>query len=84
MPFLDSDREDLEVETLQQQYSIVKNETDESEVCEYGDLTISHLAVGLFQGQKETQPVENPDPSQCGRDQVFSGDGNNRHESDLS
>jgi len=52
----DSDKENLEKETLQAQFKIVKNITTTSHVMEYGDLTISNLVVGEFQGEKPAPP----------------------------
>jgi len=49
----DSDKEDIEKETLQQQFTIVKNITTTSHAQEYGDLTIGNLVVGQFQGEEE-------------------------------
>lgn len=46
----DSDEEDLEEETLETQYEIVKKETNRSHVMHYGDLSISDEYVGEFQG----------------------------------
>jgi len=50
----DSDKENIEKETLQAQFTIVKNITTTSHVMEYGDMTISKLVVGEFQGEKAT------------------------------
>jgi len=50
----DSDLENLNKETLQKQYLIVKNETNTSQVTEFGDRTISKMMVGEFQGMKKT------------------------------
>jgi len=49
----DSDAENIENESLEGQFGIVKNLTVDSHVMEYGDLTVSDLAVGQFQGPKE-------------------------------
>jgi hypothetical protein len=38
-------QEDLKAETLQKQFEIVKKETNESHVMEYGDL-VSHFLIG--------------------------------------
>ena len=38
----DSDKEDLEKETLEEQYKIVKKETNTSTVCQFGK-TLSHI-----------------------------------------
>ena len=53
----DSDKEDLNKETLEKQYKIVKRETNTSMVCQFGDLSISKMKVADFQGeitQKDT------------------------------
>jgi len=52
----DSDKEDIEKETLQTQFTITKNLTTTSHVQEYGDLSIGNLVVGQFQGEKEAPP----------------------------
>jgi len=52
----DSDKEDIETETLETQYEIVKKETNESHVMQYGDMTISDLVVGEFQGEEAAPP----------------------------
>jgi len=50
----DSDKEDIETETLDAQYQIVKQITTTSHVMEYGDLTIATAdVVGQFQGPDE-------------------------------
>jgi len=51
----DSDKENLDNETLQSQFEIVKKLTTTSRVQEYGDLTMSKLPVGYFQGESEAQ-----------------------------
>ena len=43
-----SDVADLHIETLQRQYEIVKSETNESHVMQYGDLSFTHLPVEQF------------------------------------
>ncbi|XP_013783249.1 legumain-like [Limulus polyphemus] len=48
----DSDQEQLTKETLQQQFLMVKKETNTSHVQEYGDLTIGKMHVSEFQGKK--------------------------------
>jgi len=55
----DSDKENLDVETLSKQFSITKDETNTSHVMEYGDLTISKMTVAEFQGN-ETSKVKVP------------------------
>nr|CAB3263422.1 legumain-like [Phallusia mammillata] len=50
----DSDKENLETESLHSQFKIVKEETNQSHVMQYGDKTISKDKVGLFQGEKES------------------------------
>jgi len=56
----DSDKEDIEKEKLQDQFKIVKNVTTTSHVMEYGDMTISNLVVGEFQGEKKAPAVTRP------------------------
>jgi len=56
----DSDKQNIEKETLQAQFKIVKNITTTSHVQEYGDLTISNLVVGEFQGETQTPPKTVP------------------------
>ena len=48
---LDSDKENLEIETLEKQYRIVKRETNTSMVCQFGDMAISKMKVAWFQGE---------------------------------
>jgi legumain len=56
----DSDKQDIEKETLQTQFTITKNVTTTSHVMEYGDLTIGKLVVGEFQGEKPVKPQVMP------------------------
>ncbi|XP_076455271.1 legumain-like [Babylonia areolata] len=49
----DSDKEDLETETLQKQFQITRSETNTSQVKEYGDLSISKMTVAEFQGDEK-------------------------------
>uniref|UniRef100_A0A1I7XG88 MIF4G domain-containing protein n=1 Tax=Heterorhabditis bacteriophora TaxID=37862 RepID=A0A1I7XG88_HETBA len=55
----DSDEEDLGVETLSDQYELVKKETDKSHVMHFGDLKIAKEPVGWFQGdqRRKTKPL---------------------------
>lgn len=46
----DSDVKNLDVLTLKEQYETVKQKTEGSEVCQFGDLSISSKIVGAFQG----------------------------------
>ncbi|CAI4225174.1 unnamed protein product [Auanema sp. JU1783] len=48
---IDSDDEDLNVETLQQQFELVKAKTTKSHVLQFGDLSIAREPVGNFQGE---------------------------------
>merc|ERR1719483_1526584 len=48
----DSDKENIEYETLEDQYKIVKRETNTSEGMQFGDMDISKMTVGTFQGSK--------------------------------
>ncbi|XP_013404249.1 legumain-like [Lingula anatina] len=56
----DSDKENLQKETLKKQFRIVKEETNTSHVMEYGDLSIAESTVAEFQGGKATPPKEYP------------------------
>lgn len=56
----DSDKEVLTEETLHQQYKIVKKETNESHVQEFGDKKIGKMHVSEFQGRKTATPVTYP------------------------
>ncbi|GIX68903.1 legumain [Caerostris extrusa] len=56
----DSDQEVLTQETLQKQFKVVKKETTESHVQEYGDLTIAQMHVSEFQGRKASKPIVLP------------------------
>merc|ERR1712042_206823 len=58
----DSDKENIEKETLEDQYKIVKKETNTSMVCQFGDMSISKLPVGTFQGEKATIGLPRPPP----------------------
>merc|ERR1712223_1938663 len=51
----DSDKENLQKETLEKQYKIVKRETNTSMVCQFGDLSISKMKVADFQGESMKQ-----------------------------
>jgi len=56
----DSDKEDIEKETLDTQFKITKNVTTTSHVMEYGDLTFGKLIVGEFQGKQAVPPKTLP------------------------
>ena len=53
----DSDKNNIEKETLEQQYRVVKKETNTSTVCEFGDISMGKMTVGTFQGPKPTSQV---------------------------
>ena len=57
----DSDKNNIEKETLEQQYRVVKRETNTSTVCEFGDLSMGKMTVGTFQGTKPTSQVSEGD-----------------------
>jgi len=72
----DSDKNNIEKETLEQQYRVVKRETNTSTVCEFGDVSIGKETVGTFQGQKpvisvsgDSHPVP-PNWKSCGASAV--------------
>lgn len=47
----DSDSEDLSKETLRKQFKIVKEETNTSHVLQFGNKTMGHDKVNMYQGQ---------------------------------
>ena len=57
----DSDKNNIEKETLEQQYRVVKKETNTSTVCEFGDISMGKMTVGTFQGPKPTSQVSEGD-----------------------
>jgi legumain len=53
-----SDRVNLQNETLNRQYEIVREKTTDSHIKHYGDITlIGNEFVSKFQGAKRTKPV---------------------------
>lgn len=56
----DSDKENLNEETLYKQFKIVKTETNTSHVQEFGDLSISREDVGEFQGSADIDSYHVP------------------------
>ncbi|XP_054710296.1 legumain-like [Uloborus diversus] len=56
----DSDKEELTVETLYQQFKIVKKEVNESHVQEFGDMKIAKMHVSEFQGRKSSTSIVMP------------------------
>jgi len=69
----DSDKENIEVETLEEQYKRVKRETNTSQVCQFGDMKLKSLPVGEFQGRKNTDAISPPIPPSwlsCGKTAV--------------
>jgi len=60
----DSDKENLKEETLQKQYEIVKQKTDESHVQQFGTLDITKEPVANFQGNKTGPSIQYEDDEQ--------------------
>ena len=54
----DSDKENLNRETLEKQYNIVRRETNTSQVCQFGDLSIAKMKVSAFQGSAKAPLVQ--------------------------
>jgi len=52
-----ADQSDLEKETLQKQFVVVRNETNTSHVMEFGDIRLRKLPVADFLGYSETQLI---------------------------
>eukprot|EP00347_Sterkiella_histriomuscorum_P012968 403366523 len=55
----DSDQQNLEKETLLQQFEKVKNETDQSHVMQYGQLTFIGDPIGYFQANFDKKNIQN-------------------------
>jgi len=53
----DSDKEDIESETLSTQFDVVKKLTTESHVQQYGELDLDKMTVGQFQGSEKAAPL---------------------------
>jgi len=70
----DSDKENLQAETLQKQFEIVKKETNASHVMEYGDLKIAQEPVADFQGGVHYKQPLYYVPSQVPKNPVKSED----------
>lgn len=70
----DSDKENLDVETLHKQYELVKTRTTLSHVCEWGDLSLSGNDVGVFQGNAKTFSLNNDTQKPATFDAVKAGD----------
>ncbi|KAH7962124.1 legumain [Rhipicephalus sanguineus] len=67
----DSDKKDLQKETLLDQFNIVKKRTSASHVMQYGNLRIGNLSLSEFQGKKKTSPIvlpKAPDDAVSSRD----------------
>lgn len=69
----DSDKENLNSETLQKQFMITKSETNTSHVQEYGDMSIGQMTVAEFQGTQLANPIP-PKPKDPCEDAVKSED----------
>ncbi|XP_042145033.1 legumain-like [Ixodes scapularis] len=55
-----SDREGLDMVTLQEQFKFVRSQTNTSHVIEFGDLKIANLKVSDFQGAKSALSINLP------------------------
>jgi legumain len=53
----DSDRENIEKETLEHQFEVVRGETKQSHCQQFGSMDIANMTVGQFQGLKEVSAV---------------------------
>nr|XP_002130826.1 legumain-like isoform X1 [Ciona intestinalis] len=51
----DSDQENLDQETLHKQFKVAKKHTNQSHVMQYGNLSMSHEVVGIFQGERQSK-----------------------------
>ncbi|ESO96473.1 hypothetical protein LOTGIDRAFT_115714 [Lottia gigantea] len=70
----DSDKVNLNTETLSKQFDITKKETNTSHVMEFGDLKIGQLTVGEFQGKSMAVAVDNSQVPNPNLDAVKSED----------
>jgi len=61
----DSDKENLQKESLKQQYVIVRKETNTSHVMQYGDLGFDPLKVSQFMGAKNPRRTFAPKASKA-------------------
>merc|ERR1719219_424052 len=69
----DSDHNNIQEESLDTQYMVVKRETTKSPVCKFGDKSMGKMAVGDFQGRKRASKVSMvSDPSASPSDAVAS------------
>jgi legumain len=59
----DSDAKDIEKESLQTQFELVKKITNTSRVMEYGDMSLNKMPVGEFQGEHPATPVTYTKPT---------------------
>jgi legumain len=55
---LNTEQNNVRTYTLQQQYSAIKQQTTQSPVCQYGDLTIASQPVGNFMAAKQTSYLD--------------------------
>ncbi|KAL4238849.1 hypothetical protein ACF0H5_003556 [Mactra antiquata] len=69
----DSDKENLNTETLNKQFALTKQETNTSHVQEYGDLSIGEMTVAEFQGTQAAKNAQAPPKDPC-EDAVKSED----------
>jgi len=53
----DTDKEDINLETLHKQFQIVKEETNTSHVMEYGEMKIGDETCGEFQGNQDVEKI---------------------------
>ncbi|KAG1677708.1 Legumain [Nymphon striatum] len=70
----DTDKENIQKETLLHQFEVVKKETNTSHVQEFGDLTISKAPVGQFQGMKKAEQITVPEYVATAENSVNSRD----------
>lgn len=59
----DSDKENLNTETIHDQFKITKRKTNTSEVMEWGDKSIGKMTVAEFQGNMQSNHIVFPAPN---------------------
>uniref|UniRef100_K1QB32 Protein amnionless n=1 Tax=Magallana gigas TaxID=29159 RepID=K1QB32_MAGGI len=57
-----SGKENLNSETIEKQFKIVKRETNTSTVCQFGDMKIDSMTVSEFQGSSQSNQIVYPIP----------------------
>lgn len=65
--------ESIMTETIENQYSIVQQETNTSHVCMYGDLSLANIKLSLYLVYGNEKPNPSPSYTNTNRNRIFSG-----------